>query len=121
MSEIVLEGTLGICYCPVSMSPITVYRKNPDFVQRDVAGECILVPIRRTLPQANSIYVLNDTGSDFWNRIDGSRSLQEITAGFAEEYDVAVEQLSQDLETLLADLLSIRAIEKVAFADDPSR
>lgn len=103
------------------MSPTAIYSKNPDFVQRDVAGECILVPIRRTLTEANSIYVLNDTGSALWNRIDGSRSIHEITSGFAEEYDVAAEQLSLDFETLLADLLSIHAIQEVAVADGPSR
>ncbi len=102
------------------MNPATIYSKNPDFVQRDVAGECILVPIRRTLTDAKSIFVLNDTGAALWNRIDGTRPIHEIASEFAEEYDVAAEQLSQDFETLLADLLSIHAIEEVAVAHDPS-
>jgi hypothetical protein len=99
----------------------TIYSKKPDFIQRDVAGECILVPIRRTLTEANSIYVLNETGAALWSRIDGTRPIHEIASVFAEEYDVATEQLNQDLETLLADLLSIHAIEEVAVADGPSR
>jgi hypothetical protein len=103
------------------MNLAAIYSKNPDFVQRDVAGECILVPIRRTLSEANSIYVLNETGAALWNRIDGARSIREIASGFAVEYDVAADQLSQDFETLLADLLSIHAIEEVAVADGPSR
>ncbi|TKB66489.1 MAG: PqqD family protein [Nitrospira sp.] len=103
------------------MNLATIYSKNPDFVQRDVAGECILVPIRRTLAEANSIYVLNETGAALWNRIDGARPFHEIASVFAEEYDVTIEQLNQDLEPLLADLLSIHAIEEVAVAHDPSR
>jgi hypothetical protein len=103
------------------MNSIAVYSKNPDFVQRDVAGECILVPIRRTLAEANSIYVLNETGAVLWNRIDGIHPIHEIASTFVEEYDVATEQLNRDLETLLADLLSIHAIEEVAVADGPSR
>lgn len=103
------------------MSPDAIYSKNPDFVQRDVAGECILVPIRRTLTEAHSIYVLNETGATLWNCIDGSRSIHEIASGFAEEYHVAAEQLHQDFETLLTDLLSIHAIEEVSVADGPSR
>ena len=103
------------------MNSATIYSKNPDFVQRDVAGECILVPIRRTLTEANSIFVLNDTGAALWNRIDGARPLHEIASGFAEEFDVTAEQLNRDFETLLADLLSIHAIEEVAVAHDPSR
>lgn len=102
------------------MNPATVYAKNTDYVQRDVAGECILVPIRRTLTESNSIYVLNETGAALWKRIDGSRSVQMIADDFFKEYDVTAEQLRQNFETLLADLLSIHAIEEVAVADGPT-
>ncbi len=92
----------------------TVYSKNPDFVQRDVAGECILVPIRRTLTEANSIYVLNETGAALWNRIDGQRTTQDILTDFCDEYEVTPDQLAKDFTSLLDDLLSIQAVEEVA-------
>ncbi len=98
-----------------------VYRRNPDFVQRDVAGECILVPIKRQLTDVNSIYVLNDTGAALWNRIDGTRSVQDIQAQFCEEYDVTTDRLRHDCETLLTDLLSIHAIEEVSVTDGQTR
>lgn len=94
-----------------------VYTKNPDYVQRDVAGECILVPIRRTLTESNSIYVLNETGAALWGRIDGIRSVQTISDEFVQEYDVTVEQIHQDFHTLLIDLLSIHAVNEVSVAD----
>ena len=47
-------------------------------MHRDVAGECILAFIRRTPSEANSIYVLNETGAALWKRIDGQRSAQDI-------------------------------------------
>ena len=96
----------------------TIYAKATDFVQRQVAGECILVPIRRNLTDANSIYVLNETGAALWDRIDGARSVQEIEFDLTQEYDVAADQLRQDFETLLADLLSIRAIQEVSIHND---
>lgn len=102
------------------MTPSTVYSKNPDYVQRDVAGECILVPIRRSLPESNSIYVLNDTGAALWNRIDGQRSVQAIRDDFMQEYDVTLDELAPDVETLLADLRSIHAIDEVSTADGPT-
>ena len=102
------------------MNATAVYARHPDYVQRDVAGECILVPIRRSLAEANSIYVLNETGAALWNRFDGNRNLYDIAAAFSEEYDVAMDQLHRDVETLLADLLSIHAIEEVALADGPT-
>ena len=99
------------------MNLAAVYAKNPEYVQRDVAGECILVPIRRNLTESNSIYVLNETGASLWQRIDGTRSVQTITEEFVQEYDVTTEQLYQDFRTLLTDLLSIHAIDEVTFTD----
>jgi hypothetical protein len=82
-------------------------------VQRDVAGECILVPIRRTLTEANSIYVLNETGAALWYRIDGQRTAQDIVTDFCNEYEVSTDQLAKDFTSLLDDLLSIQALEEV--------
>ncbi len=95
------------------MTPTAIYAKHPDYVQRDVAGECILVPIRRTLTEANSIYVLNETGAALWNRIDGQRSAQDIVTDFCNEYEVTSDQLAKDFTSLLDDLLSIQAVEEV--------
>jgi hypothetical protein len=95
------------------MTSATIYSKHPDYVQRDVAGECILVPIRRTLTEANSIYILNETGAALWNRIDGQRTSQDIVTDFCTEYEVATDQLVKDFTSLLDDLLSIRAVEEV--------
>lgn len=103
------------------MAPTNVYAKNVDYIQRDVAGECILVPIRRNLTESNCIYVLNETGAALWRRIDGTRSVQAITEEFMQEYHVATEQLHQDFQTLLTDLLSIHAIHEVAVADGLTR
>lgn len=96
------------------MTLTAVYSKHPDYVQRNVAGECILVPIRRTLTEANSIYVLNETGAALWDRIDGQRSAQDIMADFCNEYEVGTDQLAKDFTSLLDDLLSIRAVEEAA-------
>ena len=96
------------------MSLTAIYTKHPDYVQRDVAGECILVPIRRTLTEANSIYVLNDTGAALWNRIDGQRTAQDIMTDFCNEYEVATDQVAKDFTLLLDDLLSILAVEEIA-------
>jgi hypothetical protein len=96
------------------MTPTAIYTKNPDYVQRDVAGECLLVPIRRTLTEANSIYVFNETGAALWYRIDGQRTAQDIVTDFCNEYEVAVDQLAKDFTLLLDDLLSIQAVEEIA-------
>ena len=92
--------------------PDRVFAKNSNFVQREVAGEFILVPIRQQLSDVNSLYVLNETSAAIWRRIDGTRSIRAILTELSIEYDVTSEQLEKDLATLIDDLLSIRAIEE---------
>ena len=92
--------------------PDRIYAKNSNFVHRELAGECILVPIRQQLSEVNSLYVLNETGAALWRRIDGTRSIQAIMTELSNEYDVTSEQLEKDLTKLIEDLLSIRAIEE---------
>jgi hypothetical protein len=96
------------------MTLTAIYTKHPDYVQRDVAGECILVPIRRRLTDANSIYVLNETGAALWQRIDGQRTAQDIVTDLCNEYDVTTDQLAKDFMSLLEDLLSIQAVQEIA-------
>lgn len=89
-----------------------VYAPNADFVQRNVAGECLLIPIHRQLADVNSLYVLNETGAAAWRRLDGKRTLREIADDLSREFDVAVEQVEKDLGVLIEDLLSIQAIRE---------
>ena len=89
------------------------FARSEDFVQRNVAGECLLVPIRRRLTDTNSIYVLNETGAEVWQRLDGTRSVRDIADDLHAAYEVATEQLEQDLKGLIDDLLSIEAIHEV--------
>lgn len=88
-----------------------VYSRNSGFVFRKIAGESILIPIRKQLNQVNSLYVLNETAAAIWDRIDGHSSMDDILNSLAREFEVSAEQLSQDASTLIHDLLSIEAIE----------
>ncbi len=94
------------------MSMDRIYIKNDDLVQREVAGECLLIPIRRRLDEVNSLYVLNETGAALWRRIDGKTPLQAILLDFLNEFDVTQAQLEKDIASLLEDLLSIHAIQE---------
>jgi Coenzyme PQQ synthesis protein D (PqqD) len=95
------------------MDPIEtpVYSKNPGFVFRKIAGESLLIPIRKQLNQVNSLYVLNETAATIWDRIDGQTSMDDILDKVTGEFEVTVDQLRQDASILIEDLLSIQAIE----------
>ena len=94
----------------------SIYVKNDDFVQREVAGEFILIPVRRQLTDVNSLYILNDTGAALWRRIDGKTAAKDITQDFLNEFDVTQAQLEKDVASLIEDLLGIHAIREAGQA-----
>ena len=91
----------------------TIYQKAPDVVSRQVAGEAILVPIRRNVGDLESIYTLNETGARAWALLDGRNSLAQICEQIILEYEVGAEQAQQDLLELVSQLEAIQAIQKV--------
>jgi len=86
------------------------YEKDPSVVYREIAGEAILVPIRRNISDMESIYTLDEVGADIWALIDGERTAGEIQDLLLGEYEVDAEVLSIDLAEFIQQLLSIGAI-----------
>ena len=91
----------------------TCYKKDPDVVFRDIAGEMILVPIRRRTANLESIYTLNETAGRIWELIDGQHTLGEIRDTLVQEYNVTPEEAEVDLTELVVYLEQIEAVEKV--------
>ena len=89
------------------------YEKDPTIVYREIAGEAILVPIRRNVADMESIYTLDSVGADIWKLIDGERTVSEILDALLIEYDVEVEVLSRDLDEFVEQLESVGAIRSV--------
>jgi len=89
------------------------YQKDPNIVFRAIAGEMILVPIRRRTANLESIYTLNETAGQIWELMDGQRTLGEIRDTIVQEYDVTPKEAEADLAELVAYLEQIQAVEKV--------
>ena len=86
------------------------YVKDPSIVYREIAGEAILVPIRRNVADMESVYTLDSVGADIWELIDGDRTLSEILDLLLGAYDVDVAVLSKDLDEFVGQLEAIGAI-----------
>ena len=90
-----------------------VYRRNPNMVFREIAGELILVPIQRNAADTDSIFVLNETGAILWKLIDGTSSLNDIITGMLDEFEVDRETLSIDIIPYISDMVASGALEEV--------
>lgn len=87
------------------------YEKDPSVVYREIAGEAILVPIRRPVSDMQSVYTLDSVGADIWNLIDGERTLGDILGVLLGEYDVEEDVLARDLNEFIGQLTSVGAIK----------
>jgi hypothetical protein len=79
--------------------------RNEGVVQREVAGEVFLVPIRGHLVDMQELFVLNDTGLWLWQRLDGGRSLDDLVGDMVAEFDVDHITARQDIESFAGHLM----------------
>jgi len=89
------------------------FQKDPSIVSQEIAGEVILVPVRRSVGELDSIYTLNETAAYAWSLIDGQRTLEEIHGQIISEYEVDEDVTRQDLIELVEMLRRIGAIISV--------
>jgi len=88
------------------------YKRDDNFVFRQIENETILVPIRDNVGDMGSIYNLNAVGAFIWQQLDGEKQLREVAAMVTEEFDVSVEQAQLDLQDFVDQLEEIDAIKK---------
>ena len=63
-------------------------KTNPNVIRRNVAGEDILIPIGDSALEHNGLFVLTPTGAEIWDALVEGKSLEEIVANMAWEYDI---------------------------------
>jgi hypothetical protein len=80
-------------YMQASQKP----KHSPDVTHQPVGDQAILVSL-----VTGSYYDLNDTGTMFWDLMDGERTIRQCAEAIAAEYEVEVEVVEADLLELAA-------------------
>ena len=89
-----------------------VYARREGIVLREVAGEQILVPIRRNVADLKAIFALNNVGRCIWELLDGVRGVDGILAELVERFDVTAEEASMDLDSFVERLSQAGLVER---------
>lgn len=91
----------------------TVFRRSPDVVSRQIRGEHVLVPIRRSSAALDSIYTLNATAGFIWEKAGAGESpaaiARELAAAFAVDESAAAADVARTINDLLAAGALVRA------------
>lgn len=72
--------------------------QNPDTPARTIDGEAIVIT-----PADSTLHTLNDTATFIWDRADGTRTLEQIAAEMAREFEVDEAALRADALTFVED------------------
>ncbi|MCM8786462.1 MAG: PqqD family protein [Candidatus Omnitrophica bacterium] len=87
-----------------------IYKKNPNFVAREIVNELVLVPIYKDTKELNCIYTLNKPAKVFWQLLDGKRTISQIKKELLKKFSSI--DLDNNFEKLIKELLEIKAIKK---------
>lgn len=88
------------------------FARQESVVSRRVAGELILIPIRKSAADVGSVYTLSETAGRIWELMDGLRTVAEIRDAIIDEFEVSLDEAEEDLVLLLKQLETVRAIKE---------
>jgi hypothetical protein len=84
--------------------PETILNASPDVVARQVAGEHLLVPVRRGVAEMDYLYTADPAGSFIWSCLDGRRDLRGVARLLAEAFEVEEPRALADVLAFAAEL-----------------
>ena len=95
--------------------------RSQSVVARVVAGETLLVPIRAKVGDLASIYSFNGTGTLIWKLLESPKTVAQLAAGVAQEYEVDAAQAERDVASFVGEMKAVGLVEvpaAVAMAGD---
>jgi hypothetical protein len=80
--------------------------RSNSLVSRVIAGETLIVPVRKGVGDLASIYSLNEVASCIWEAIAQPRPKTEIAQLVEEQFEVDPTQVERDVEAFLDEMRS---------------
>ena len=81
-------------------------RPSADIVARVIDGQIIIIPLVSGVgDMEDELYTLNDTGKDIWDRLDGTRTIEQVVKDLSSEFEASEDVLRTDVLGLVEELL----------------
>jgi hypothetical protein len=92
----------------------SIYKHAETIVAREIEGELLIIPLSSGVGNMEEeLYSLNESGKAIWNLMDGSKSLSQIVTILQEEFDAPAMEISEDVESLISELLTRNIVTEV--------
>lgn len=82
-----------------------------DYVMREVAGTCVVVPTGKASVDFSGIITLNGTGAFLWKQLTEDKGGQELLSALLEEYDTDEATAKADISEFLKKLKTADLLE----------
>ena len=90
------------------------FKRSEGFVEQNVGGETILVPLVDSIAKMNEVITLNELGTFVYHLLGEKRSLSELIKDILDTYDVEEKMALRDLN----NFLSIALEKKIIFEEN---
>ena len=76
----------------------TVCIPSEDVVAREIEGDMIIVPLVAGIGNSDDeLYTLNETGKEIWKKLDGKRSLEQVSSELTAQFTSPAEEIKADV------------------------
>lgn len=93
---------------------MVAYVRSESVVSRVIAGETLIIPIRKNVGDLAAIYSLNDVASTIWEMVARPCNYDEIVSAVQNEFSSEGEQIKQDVQTFIDEMSSLGLISPSA-------
>lgn len=81
-----------------------------ELMKREVAGECFLVPMGKSVYDYNGMFIMTELAAFIWDRLPQAQDEEEILLAILEEYEVEEAVARADLKAFLDKLRTMDVI-----------
>ena len=96
------------------MKMMSLYERVGEYAVREIAGETILVPIRSSVVDLESVFILNGTASVVWNLLDVAPTIDAFVEAVALAFEVTASEAREDVLEFLTSLEEAKVIRRRA-------
>jgi len=87
--------------------------RSDNVVSRVIAGETLIVPVRRGVADLACLYSFNGVGSTVWEALQKPRTVDELVGVVESTYAVSPEQAREDLAVFLNEAQAAGVVQVV--------
>ena len=84
---------------------VRMFKANPNFLLREVAGEAVLVPVGEAGIFENSVISLNETCRFLWQLFQQPRTMEDVIAEARKEYSDPDGEMEQGIKDFIREYL----------------